>query len=58
VTVEGKNAYETYMNEMFAVGIFPDVSMLRGGKVIKGCWDHCCNIKRPRRCWGLSSQKW
>lgn len=40
VTVEDKNAYETHVNEMFAAGIFPDVSMLRGGKVIKGCWDH------------------
>ncbi|CZT07738.1 uncharacterized protein RCO7_11230 [Rhynchosporium graminicola] len=40
VTVEDKNVYETHVNEMFAAGIFPDVSMLRGGKVIKGCWDH------------------
>jgi serine/threonine protein kinase len=40
VTVEDKSAYETHVNEMFAAGIFPDVSMLRGGKVIKGCWEH------------------
>ncbi len=40
VTVEDQNAYETHINQMFTAGIFPDVSMLRGGKVIKGCWDH------------------
>jgi hypothetical protein len=40
VTVEDKNAYETNVNEMFAARIYPDVSMLRGGKVIKGSWDH------------------
>lgn len=38
--MEDKNAHETEVNEMFAKGIFPDVSELRGGKVIKGCWDH------------------
>ncbi|CZS96270.1 uncharacterized protein RCO7_04970 [Rhynchosporium graminicola] len=40
VTVEDQNVYETYVNKMFAAGIFPDVSLLEGGKVIKGCWDH------------------
>lgn len=40
VTVEDKNAYKTYMNKMFAAGIFPDVFILRGGEVIKGCWHH------------------
>ncbi|CZT13927.1 uncharacterized protein RAG0_17513 [Rhynchosporium agropyri] len=40
VTMEDQNVYETYVNKMFAAGIFPDVSLLEGGKVIKGCWDH------------------
>lgn len=39
-TLEDKNAYETLVNQMFTEGKFPDVSMLRGGKVIKGCWDY------------------
>jgi len=25
---------------MFANGVFPDLSELRGGKLIKGYWDH------------------
>jgi hypothetical protein len=37
VTLEDKNVYETHVNEMFAAGMFPVASMLRGGKVIKGC---------------------
>ncbi|EKD16956.1 uncharacterized protein L3040_006241 [Drepanopeziza brunnea f. sp. 'multigermtubi'] len=32
--------YETYVNEMITKGVFPDVSSLRAGKVIRGCWDH------------------
>lgn len=42
MTVEDKIAYETHVNHMFASGTFPDVSMLEGGKVIKGCWNHQC----------------
>jgi len=38
-TVEDKT-YENHVNQMFTAGIFPDVSNLRGGKVIKGCWNH------------------
>ncbi len=40
VTVQDKTAYEIYVNQMFAAGMFPDVSMLRGGNVIQGCWKH------------------
>lgn len=40
VTVEDKNAYETYVNEMFTAGSFPDVSSLKFGTVVMGCWDH------------------
>jgi hypothetical protein len=40
VTIEDKFAYESYVNKMFKAGIFLDVSKLRGGKMIKSCWDH------------------
>jgi serine/threonine protein kinase len=40
VAAEEKNTYETQVNEFFAAGIFPDVSNLSGGNVIKGCWQH------------------
>jgi len=39
VTVEEKDSYESYVNGMVTASEFPEVSM-RGGKVIKGCWDH------------------
>lgn len=39
MTVEDKNSYENFVNQMFTEGRFPDVSM-EGGIVIKGCWDH------------------
>ncbi|KAF2835319.1 kinase [Patellaria atrata CBS 101060] len=40
VTMEEKCSYESNVNKMFEAGVFPDVSRLRGGRVIKGCWDH------------------
>jgi serine/threonine protein kinase len=40
LTMEEKNAYETKVNEFFKAGVFPDVSHLSGGKVIKECWQH------------------
>lgn len=40
VTEEEKTAYETEVYQKFLDGVFPDVSELRGGEVIKGCWDH------------------
>ncbi|KAH7304352.1 hypothetical protein BKA65DRAFT_416282, partial [Rhexocercosporidium sp. MPI-PUGE-AT-0058] len=36
-TIENKTTYEAHVNKMFTVGIFPDVSILRGEKVIKRC---------------------
>ncbi|KAI9050614.1 hypothetical protein LZ554_005773 [Drepanopeziza brunnea f. sp. 'monogermtubi'] len=32
--------YETYVNDMITKGVSPDVSSLRAGKAIRGCWDH------------------
>lgn len=40
VTMDEKCLYEAEVNEKFAASVFPDVSVLKGGKVIKGCWDH------------------
>jgi hypothetical protein len=37
VTVKDKNAYKTHVNKMFVAGIFLNVFILRGRKVIKGC---------------------
>lgn len=37
---EDIRVYETYVKDMFEKGTFPDVSSLRAGKVIRGCWDH------------------
>lgn len=37
---EDKEAYNTKVIQMFTEGAFPDVSALRGGKVIEGCWNH------------------